>query len=145
MAGIGANYENDLKKIIALSTLSQLGVIIISLAIGALYLALFHLYTHALFKALLFLCAGAVIHGSSNNQDIRYIGIIYSHLPLTTTCINVANLSLCGAPFLSGFYSKDLILELSLAAPTNAFIVFLIFLATGITSAYSLRLSFSTL
>nr|QWS71923.1 NADH dehydrogenase subunit 5 [Cerithidea tonkiniana] len=145
MAGIGANYENDLKKIIALSTLSQLGVMMMSLAMGAMYLALFHLYTHALFKALLFLCAGAVIHSSSNNQDIRYSGLMYKHLPLTTTCMNVANLSLCGAPFLSGFYSKDLILELSLAAPTNSFMVLLIFLATGMTSAYSLRLSFSTL
>jgi len=66
LAGAGANYENDLKKIIALSTLSQLGVIIISLAIGIPYLALFHLYTHALFKALLFLCAGAIIHNRSN-------------------------------------------------------------------------------
>jgi len=66
LAGIGANYENDLKKIIALSTLSQLGVIIIRLGMGMPYLALFHLYTHALFKALLFLCAGAIIHNRSN-------------------------------------------------------------------------------
>lgn len=66
LAGIGANYENDLKKVIALSTLRQLGVMIISLGIGMAYLALFHLYTHALFKALLFLCAGAIIHNRSN-------------------------------------------------------------------------------
>nr|YP_009756915.1 NADH dehydrogenase subunit 5 [Batillaria attramentaria]QIM14725.1 NADH dehydrogenase subunit 5 [Batillaria attramentaria] len=145
MAGIGANYENDLKKVIALSTLSQLGVMMMALAMGTTHLALFHLYTHALFKALLFLCAGAIIHASSNNQDVRYSGLMYKHLPFTVTCMNVANLSLCGAPFLSGFYSKDLILELSLAAPTSGIIVFLIFLATGMTSAYSLRLSFSTL
>nr|YP_009239747.1 NADH dehydrogenase subunit 5 [Turritella bacillum]AMM72625.1 NADH dehydrogenase subunit 5 [Turritella bacillum] len=145
MAGIGANYENDLKKVIALSTLSQLGVMMMALAIGAPFLALFHLYTHALFKALLFLCAGAVIHASLNNQDVRFSGLMSKHLPLTITCMNIANLSLCGAPFLSGFYSKDLILELSLAAPTSAFMVILIFLATGMTSAYSLRLSFSTL
>ena len=145
IAGIGANYENDLKKIVALSTLSQLGVIIISLGMGMPYLALFHLYTHALFKALLFLCAGAIIHNSSNAQDIRVMGIVFSQAPLTTTCMNVANLSLCGAPFLRGFYSKDLILEISLYQPTSLLIVFLIFVATGITAAYSLRLSFCSL
>lgn len=145
IAGIGANYENDLKKIIALSTLRQLGVMIISLAINAPILALFHLYTHALFKALLFLCAGTIIHNRSNNQDIRTIGEISHQAPLTISCINIANLSLCGAPFLSGFYSKDLILEIALFSPTNSLIVFLIFLATGITAAYSLRLSFSSL
>jgi len=145
IAGIGANYETDLKKIIALSTLSQLGVIIISLGLGIPYLALFHLYTHALFKALLFLCAGTIIHNNSNNQDVRLIGIMFKQAPLTIAAINVANLSLCGAPFLSGFYSKDLILEISLFEPCNLLIVLLIFLATGITAAYSLRLSFCSL
>lgn len=145
IAGIGANYENDLKKIIALSTLRQLGVIMIRLGINILYLSLFHLYTHALFKALLFLCAGIIIHRSNNNQDIRTIGIIFKYAPLTTSCLNIANLSLCGAPFLRGFYSKDLILETSLANPTNILIVFLIFLATRITAAYRLRLSFCSL
>nr|QNN85793.1 NADH dehydrogenase subunit 5 [Euspira gilva] len=145
MAGIGANYENDLKKIIALSTLSQLGVMMMSLGMAMPYLALFHLYTHALFKALLFLCAGTIIHNSANTQDIRSMGMMFSQAPLTITCMNVANLSLCGAPFLSGFYSKDLILEISLFEPTNFLMVFLIFLATGMTAAYSLRLSFCSL
>nr|YP_010318381.1 NADH dehydrogenase subunit 5 [Amalda mucronata]ULC82874.1 NADH dehydrogenase subunit 5 [Amalda mucronata] len=145
MAGIGANYENDLKKIIALSTLSQLGVMMMSLGMNMPYLALFHLYTHALFKALLFLCAGMIIHNSSNTQDIRHMGLIFSQAPLTVACMNVANLSLCGAPFLSGFYSKDLILELSLISPTNFLMVLLIFLATGMTAAYSFRLSFCSL
>lgn len=145
MAGIGANYENDIKKIIALSTLSQLGVIIIRLGMGIPQLGLFHLYTHALFKALLFLCAGIIIHNRSNTQDIRHMGILYSQTPLTVRCINIANLSLCGAPFLRGFYSKDLILELSLNDPTSFLIVLLIFLATGITAAYSFRLSFCSL
>nr|YP_009332123.1 NADH dehydrogenase subunit 5 [Californiconus californicus]APH08596.1 NADH dehydrogenase subunit 5 [Californiconus californicus] len=145
MAGIGANYENDLKKIIALSTLSQLGVMMMSLGMGMPYLALFHLYTHALFKALLFLCAGMIIHNSSNTQDIRHMGLLFSQLPLTVTCMNIANLSLCGAPFLSGFYSKDLILELSLNNPTSFLMVLLIFLATGMTAAYSMRLSFCSL
>lgn len=145
IAGIGANSENDLKKVIALSTLSQLGVIIIRLAIGMPYLALFHLYTHALFKALLFLCAGSIIHNRSNWQDLRYMGLLSNQAPLTITCLNIANLSLCGAPFLRGFYSKDLILELSLINPTSFIIVVLIFIATGITAAYSFRLSFCSL
>nr|YP_010890369.1 NADH dehydrogenase subunit 5 [Stenothyra glabra]USN91687.1 NADH dehydrogenase subunit 5 [Stenothyra glabra] len=145
MAGIGANYENDLKKIIALSTLSQLGVMMMSLGMGMVYLALFHLYTHALFKALLFLCAGMIIHNSSNAQDIRMMGSIAAQSPITVACLNIANLSLCGAPFLSGFYSKDLILETALANPTNSLMVVLIFLATGMTAAYSLRLSFCSL
>nr|YP_009742308.1 NADH dehydrogenase subunit 5 [Mammilla mammata]QID90403.1 NADH dehydrogenase subunit 5 [Mammilla mammata] len=145
MAGIGANYENDLKKIIALSTLSQLGVMMMSIGMGMPFLALFHLYTHALFKALLFLCAGAIIHNSANTQDIRSMGMIFNQAPLTIACMNIANLSLCGAPFLSGFYSKDLILEISLFEPTNFLMVFLIFLATGMTAAYSLRLSFCSL
>uniref|UniRef100_A0A0M3MZ08 NADH-ubiquinone oxidoreductase chain 5 n=1 Tax=Galeodea echinophora TaxID=1665550 RepID=A0A0M3MZ08_GALEC len=145
MAGIGANYENDLKKVIALSTLSQLGVMMMSLGMGMPYLALFHLYTHALFKALLFLCAGTIIHNSSNTQDLRHMGLISQQAPLTVTCLNVANLSLCGAPFLSGFYSKDLILELSLMSSTSFLMVLLIFLATGMTAAYSFRLSFCSL
>nr|YP_010447192.1 NADH dehydrogenase subunit 5 [Tibia fusus]UTM92200.1 NADH dehydrogenase subunit 5 [Tibia fusus] len=145
MAGIGANYENDLKKVIALSTLSQLGVMMMSLGMNAPHLALFHLYTHALFKALLFLCAGTIIHNSLNSQDIRSMGMIFSQAPLTVACMNIANLSLCGAPFLSGFYSKDLILEMALFNPTNLLMVMLIFLATGMTAAYSLRLSLSSL
>nr|YP_010028484.1 NADH dehydrogenase subunit 5 [Laevistrombus canarium]QOS48840.1 NADH dehydrogenase subunit 5 [Laevistrombus canarium] len=145
MAGLGANFENDLKKVIALSTLSQLGVMMMSLGMNMPYLALFHLYTHALFKALLFLCAGTIIHNSSNSQDIRSMGMIFSQAPLTVSCMNVANLSLCGAPFLSGFYSKDLILEVALFDPTNLLMVLLIFLATGMTAAYSLRLSFCSL
>nr|ANZ03422.1 NADH dehydrogenase subunit 5 [Theodoxus fluviatilis] len=145
MAGIGANYEHDLKKIIALSTLSQLGVMMLSLGLGAWNLTLFHLYTHAMFKALLFLCAGAIIHNNYNVQDIRSFGALARQMPLTTTCLNIANLALCGAPFLSGFYSKDLILETCLYNSSNLFAVLLIFLATGMTAAYSIRLSLVTL
>nr|UOU85364.1 NADH dehydrogenase subunit 5 [Theodoxus fluviatilis] len=145
MAGIGANHEHDLKKIIALSTLSQLGVMMLSLGLGAWNLTLFHLYTHALFKALLFLCAGAIIHNNSNVQDIRSFGALAPQMPLTITCLNIANLALCGAPFLSGFYSKDLILETCLYNPSNLLAVLLIFVATGMTAAYSIRLSLVTL
>nr|WQA11517.1 NADH dehydrogenase subunit 5 [Melanodrymia sp. A LZ-2023] len=145
MAGLSANYEFDMKKVIALSTLSQLGVMMMSLALGLPYLTLFHLYTHALFKAMLFLCAGAIIHNSSNNQDLRMLGGLWKDMPLTISCLNIANLALCGAPFLSGFYSKDLILEMFLFSPCNMFILILIFFATGMTSAYSLRLSLYTM
>nr|ARI50051.1 NADH dehydrogenase subunit 5 [Steromphala umbilicaris] len=145
MAGIGANYEYDLKKVIALSTLSQLGVMMMSLGLGMPYLALFHLYTHALFKAMLFLCAGAIIHNNSNSQDLRQLGNLWGQMPLTISCLNVANLALCGAPFMSGFYSKDLILETSLFSPCNFVMLVLIFLATGMTAMYSIRLSIYSL
>ena len=145
MAGIAANIETDLKKVIALSTLSQLGVIISALGLGSWKLALFHLYTHAMFKALLFLCAGAFIHRFQHGQDLRLSGLVWNRLPEIVSCFHVANLALCGAPFLAGFYSKDLILEFSLYRETNFFILFIIFFATGITVMYSLRLSYFVL
>lgn len=145
IAGIAANFEFDLKKIIALSTLSQLGLIIRILAIGFPKLAFFHLLTHALFKALLFICAGAIIHNMKNSQDIRDIGGLIYFIPLTTSCLNVANLALCGLPFLAGFYSKDLILEVVLLSNLNLFSFFLYFFSTGLTVCYSLRLTYYSL
>nr|YP_009378344.1 NADH dehydrogenase subunit 5 [Solemya velesiana]ARH10776.1 NADH dehydrogenase subunit 5 [Solemya velesiana] len=141
MAGIGANFEFDLKKIIALSTLSQLGVMMLSISLKMPMLALFHLYTHAMFKALLFLCAGAIIYNNSHNQDIRTMGNIWKQMPLTISCLNTANLALCGAPFMAGFYSKDLILETMLSSNSNMIILLLVFFATGLTATYSIRLS----
>jgi NADH-ubiquinone oxidoreductase chain 5 len=145
IAGIAANFEFDLKKIIALSTLRQLGLIIRILAIGFPKLAFFHLLTHALFKALLFICAGAIIHNIKNSQDIRDIGGLIYFIPLTTSCLNVANLALCGLPFLAGFYSKDLILEIVLLSNLNLFSIFLYFFSTGLTVCYSFRLSYYSL
>nr|YP_009317871.1 NADH dehydrogenase subunit 5 [Sinotaia quadrata]AOY40898.1 NADH dehydrogenase subunit 5 [Sinotaia quadrata] len=142
MAGVGANYENDLKKIVALSTLSQLGMMMMSLALGLPMLTIFHLYTHALFKALLFLCVGVIIHSSVGNQDIRLMNMLYYQLPLTSSCMNIANMSLCGGLFLSGFYSKDLILELSLFNSTSLFMIMMIFLSVILTITYSMRLLF---
>lgn len=142
IAGLGANFEYDLKKIIALSTLRQLGVIIRTLALGFPLLAFFHLITHALFKALLFLCAGVVIHNVKEYQDIRSIGSLSKSLPLTIMCFNSANLALCGIPFLAGFYSKDLILELSFSSNINLLIFFLFVFATAFTVSYSCRLFF---
>nr|UFZ13119.1 NADH dehydrogenase subunit 5 [Protohermes xanthodes] len=140
MAGVGANYEFDLKKIIALSTLSQLGLMMSILAMGFPVLAYFHLLTHALFKALLFMCAGAVIHNMGNCQDIRFMGGIVLQMPLTLGCMNIANLALCGTPFLAGFYSKDLILEMVSLSYLNWIIYLLYFISTGLTVCYSFRL-----
>jgi NADH-ubiquinone oxidoreductase chain 5 len=140
IAGLGANFEFDLKKIIALSTLSQLGLIMRILSLGFFKLAFFHLLTHALFKALLFMCAGAIIHNIKNSQDIRDMGYFSVYIPFTVSCLNIANLALCGFPFLAGFYSKDLILEIVLISYTNIFIFFLFFFSTGLTVSYSFRL-----
>nr|YP_009684654.1 NADH dehydrogenase subunit 5 [Exorista japonica]QDR25209.1 NADH dehydrogenase subunit 5 [Exorista japonica] len=140
MSGLGANYEFDLKKIIALSTLSQLGLMMSILSMGYYKLAFFHLLTHALFKALLFMCAGAIIHNMNNNQDIRFMGSLSLMMPLTSSCFNVANLALCGMPFLAGFYSKDLILEMVSLSYINFFSFFLFFFSTGLTVCYSFRL-----
>nr|YP_009493561.1 NADH dehydrogenase subunit 5 [Cryptonome barbada]AWN55976.1 NADH dehydrogenase subunit 5 [Cryptonome barbada] len=145
MAGIAASMETDLKKIIALSTLSQLGVMMASLGLGLQLLALFHLMTHALFKALLFLCAGSLIHYHDHGQDLRTTGMLTLSNPVTTSCMTVANLALCGSPFLAGFYSKDLILEMSIFNPTNTLILILFFFATGLTAGYSIRFSINLL
>nr|YP_010400224.1 NADH dehydrogenase subunit 5 [Mesembrina meridiana]UQS75923.1 NADH dehydrogenase subunit 5 [Mesembrina meridiana] len=142
MAGLGANYEFDLKKIIALSTLSQLGLMMSILSMGYYKLAFFHMLTHALFKALLFMCAGAIIHNMNNNQDIRLMGSLSLLMPLTSSYFNVANLALCGMPFLAGFYSKDLILEMVSLSYINMFSFFLFFFSTGLTVCYSFRLVF---
>uniref|UniRef100_A0AB39A5Z2 NADH-ubiquinone oxidoreductase chain 5 n=1 Tax=Senometopia mimoexcisa TaxID=3235071 RepID=A0AB39A5Z2_9MUSC len=145
MSGLGANYEFDLKKIIALSTLSQLGLMMSILSMGYYKLAFFHLLTHALFKALLFMCAGAIIHNMNNSQDIRLMGGLSMLMPLTSSCFNVANLALCGMPFLAGFYSKDLILEIVSLSYINQFSFFLYFISTGLTVCYSFRLVYYTM
>merc|ERR1719347_2259754 len=134
--------EIDIKKVIALSTLSQLGIIIIIIGAGAPILAYFHLLSHAFFKAILFICAGMIIHNIKDYQDIRKIRIISNIMPVTFRVIMVANLSLCGLPFLRGFYSKDIILEIIIIS-TIRFVIFLIIIvATFFTVGYSCRISF---
>nr|ARH11416.1 NADH dehydrogenase subunit 5 [Junonia zonalis] len=140
MAGICANYEFDLKKIIALSTLSQLGLMMSILSMGYGDLAFFHLLTHAMFKALLFMCAGVIIHMMSDNQDIRMMGGISMYIPLTSLCMNISNLALCGIPFLAGFYSKDMILEVVSMSNLNLFVYYLYYVSTGLTMFYTIRL-----
>lgn len=139
IAGISAIAESDLKKIIALSTLRQLGLIIATLALNLPNFTFFHLLTHALFKALLFITAGTLIHHFNHAQDLRHIGNIAPQLPITATALTTANLALCGTPFLSAFYSKDIILEIILFNPSNLSIILIFFLATLLTSAYSTR------
>lgn len=139
IAGLSAITECDIKKIIALSTLRQLGVIIVSLGLHAPLLTFFHLLTHALFKALLFLCAGTLIHFHLHSQDLRFIGNLSLQLPSIVAPIMVSNLALCGTPFLAGFYSKDMILETMLFNPSNVITLILFFFATGLTVSYTTR------
>nr|YP_009351190.1 NADH dehydrogenase subunit 5 [Atlantitermes snyderi]AQP28820.1 NADH dehydrogenase subunit 5 [Atlantitermes snyderi] len=145
MAGLGANFEFDLKSIIALSTLSQLGLMIMTISIGLSGLAFFHLLTHALFKALLFMCAGGVIHSMGDSQDIRFMGGMSIYMPFTSSSLMVSNFALCGMPFLAGFYSSDFILEMFSMSYVNMFGFILLFVSTGLTVCYSFRLFYFVL
>lgn len=140
IAGLIANFEIDLKKIIALSTLRQLGLIIIILRLGLKFLSFYHLLTHAVFKSLLFMCAGIIIHFLDNNQDIRFYGKLNEFIPFTIIRFYVSRLALMGFPFLAGFYSKDLIIERVYMINLNLFIISLIVLSIILTVSYSLRL-----
>nr|AHF21738.1 NADH dehydrogenase subunit 5 [Apatania sp. YW-2014] len=140
ISGLGANFEYDLKKIIALSTLSQLGLMMCILGAGFSNLAFFHLLMHAFFKSMLFLCAGILIHSFNDVQDIRFMGNMVKIMPLTCTFFNASNMALCGLPFLAGFYSKDLILEVYLLSNMNIMSFFICYLSTGLTVSYSIRI-----
>jgi len=140
MAGMIANVEFDLKKIIALSTLRQLGLIMITLRIGLRVVSFYHLLTHAIFKSMLFMCAGVVIHSIINNQDIRLFGNLKEIIPYTIICFFIANMALCGSPFISGFYSKDLIIEMIYDGKINLFMLILILVSLIFTVSYSVRL-----
>nr|YP_010809158.1 NADH dehydrogenase subunit 5 [Anaka burmensis]UNZ99517.1 NADH dehydrogenase subunit 5 [Anaka burmensis] len=142
MSSFCANYEFDLKKIIALSTLSQLGLMMSSLFMGLVDMSFFHLLTHAMFKSLLFLCAGIFIFYMKDNQDIRFMGTVSKMMPFNTVCFNISNLTLCGLPFLSGFYSKDLIVESSLMNEYNIIFYMMFYICLGLTSCYTIRLFF---
>ena len=139
IAGMAAIAEVDIKKIIALSTLRQLGVIITRLRLGLTLLTFFHLITHALFKALLFICAGSLINLHHHSQDIRNIGNSINSLPSTISSLLIANIALCGFPFLAGFYSKDAIIESSLFISWNPIIRYIFIFSTALTAAYSTR------
>nr|AIZ58679.1 NADH dehydrogenase subunit 5 [Ornithodoros pavimentosus]AIZ58692.1 NADH dehydrogenase subunit 5 [Ornithodoros pavimentosus] len=145
MAGVGAILEMDLSSIIALSTLSQLGLMMMILSLGGEEFAFFHLLTHAVFKAMLFLCAGYMIHFCGGVQDIRFMGGFFFMSPLIGVCFSVANMSLFGVPFLSGFYSKDLILESIYEKNCSFFVVVTTIIATVCTCIYSLRVMYYTM
>nr|YP_009428950.1 NADH dehydrogenase subunit 5 [Neanthes glandicincta]ASW20413.1 NADH dehydrogenase subunit 5 [Neanthes glandicincta] len=139
MAGMSAMAECDMKKIIALSTLSQLGVMMFTIGVNMPNIAFFHLITHALFKALLFICAGNLIHLHHHSQDLRTMGNVSHQVPFISAAMTIANMALCGMPFLAGFYSKDMIIESYLASQTNFLIILMFMTATILTTAYSTR------
>lgn len=139
MAGFSANIEIDMKKIIALSTLSQLGVIFFSLGLGQPLLSFIHLISHAYFKAMIFMAAGSLIHRLKEYQDIRKIGSLALLSPLISSVLLVASLRLCGLPFIRGFFSKDLILEHIMCRNINIIALILAIVATFITITYSAR------
>jgi NADH-ubiquinone oxidoreductase chain 5 len=117
--------QNDLKRIIAFSTTSQLGYMFFSCGLSAYNLALFHLFNHGFFKALLFLCAGAIIFAISHEQDVRKFGSLIVFLPFIYSCFFISLLALIGFPFLSGFYSKELIIELAYSSYSiNSFFIY---------------------
>ena len=138
--------QNDIKKIIAYSTCSQLGYMFFAAGIGAYHIAIFHLFTHAFFKALLFLCAGSVIHSLHEEQDIRKMGGIYKKIPYTYVFMVIGTLAITGFPFLSGFYSKDAILEAAFFSSNSmGSYATIIGVTTAIlTSIYSWRLIYKT-
>lgn len=144
-SGISANFEEDIKKVVALSTLSQLGLIFIILSLGLWKMAFFHLVTHALFKSRLFMSVGFMIHNVKSSQDSRVISGFGSRRPLLCLALRVTNLALCGFPFLAGFYSKDLILETIFGSPSDYFLLILIVIGTGLTVSYRLRLLYKGL
>ena len=138
--------QNDIKKVIAYSTCSQLGYMIFACGISNYHVSLFHLANHAFFKALLFLSAGAIIHSLSNEQDMRKFGGLMNLLPFTSTMLLIGSLSLMGFPFLTGFYSKDLILELAYSKYTisGTFCYWLGLITAFFTSFYSYRIFYLT-
>ncbi|WP_372426802.1 NADH-quinone oxidoreductase subunit L [Salinarimonas chemoclinalis] len=136
--------QNDIKRVIAYSTCSQLGYMFVALGVGAYGVGVFHLFTHAFFKALLFLGAGSVIHALHHEQDLRNMGGLRRHIPFTAAMMAIGTLALTGFPFTAGYYSKDAVIEAAYASPTTAGDV--AFVATVIaalfTSFYSWRLFF---
>jgi NADH-ubiquinone oxidoreductase chain 5 len=136
--------QNDVKKVIAYSTCSQLGYMVFACGLSNYAVSFFHLFNHAFFKALLFLAAGSLIHGLSNEQDMRNMGGLLRLLPYTYTIMVIGSLSLMGFPFLAGFYSKDIILEVALINYTvvGKFAYILGTISAFFTSFYSFRLLF---
>ena len=141
-----ACVQNDIKRVIAYSTCSQLGYMFMAAGVGAFQASMFHLVTHAFFKALLFLCAGSVIHAMSDEQDMRRMGGIWRRIPWTYTCMWLGSLAIAGIPYFAGYWSKDAILESTYAANSAVGMYGFVCgtLAAFLTAFYSGRLLFMT-
>lgn len=134
--------QNDLKRVIAYSTCSQIGYLFMGIGLSQYNVCLFHLVNHAFFKALLFLSAGQVLHATLDQQDHRKLGGLVGFLPFTYQCIIVGSLSLMAFPFMTGFYSKDLLLEVAYAQYTyqGQIVYYIGSISAGLTAFYSMRL-----